>query len=39
MAHSYRACVVDAIERLKKEPGWLAGGGAEKGVVTHSSGG
>ncbi|KAH6655517.1 pyridoxal-phosphate dependent enzyme-domain-containing protein [Truncatella angustata] len=27
-----------AIERLKKEPGWLAGGGAEKGVVTHSSG-
>ncbi|KAI4861647.1 tryptophan synthase beta subunit-like PLP-dependent enzyme [Hypoxylon rubiginosum] len=27
-----------AIERLKKEPGWLAGGGAERGVVTHSSG-
>ncbi|KAJ9421912.1 pyridoxal-phosphate dependent enzyme-domain-containing protein [Fusarium oxysporum] len=27
-----------AIERLKKEPGWLEGGGKEKGVVTHSSG-
>ncbi|KAI1657244.1 tryptophan synthase beta subunit-like PLP-dependent enzyme [Daldinia decipiens] len=27
-----------AIERLKQEPGWLEGGGAEKGVVTHSSG-
>ncbi|KAI1483140.1 hypothetical protein K445DRAFT_66418 [Daldinia sp. EC12] len=27
-----------AIERLKKEPGWLEGGGAERGVVTHSSG-
>ncbi|OTA80760.1 hypothetical protein M434DRAFT_401644 [Hypoxylon sp. CO27-5] len=27
-----------AIERLKMEPGWLAGGGAERGVVTHSSG-
>ncbi|KAI0387212.1 tryptophan synthase beta subunit-like PLP-dependent enzyme [Hypomontagnella monticulosa] len=27
-----------AIERLKLEPGWLAGGGAEMGVVTHSSG-
>ncbi|KAI0164406.1 tryptophan synthase beta subunit-like PLP-dependent enzyme [Hypoxylon sp. FL1284] len=27
-----------ALERLKKEPGWLAGGGAERGVVTHSSG-
>ncbi|XXH03401.1 Bifunctional acetohydroxyacid reductoisomerase [Hypoxylon texense] len=27
-----------AIERLKREPGWLAGGGAERGVVTHSSG-
>ncbi|KAJ7729103.1 pyridoxal-phosphate dependent enzyme-domain-containing protein [Mycena maculata] len=27
-----------AIERLKLEPGWLAGGGAEKGVITHSSG-
>ncbi|KAF4945333.1 hypothetical protein FGADI_12025 [Fusarium gaditjirri] len=27
-----------AIERLKREPGWLEGGGKEKGVVTHSSG-
>ncbi|KAK6076074.1 pyridoxal-phosphate dependent enzyme [Seiridium cupressi] len=27
-----------AFQRLKKEPGWLAGGGAERGVVTHSSG-
>ncbi|KAF4990785.1 hypothetical protein FGRMN_8274 [Fusarium graminum] len=27
-----------AIERLKQEPGWLEGGGKEKGVVTHSSG-
>lgn len=27
-----------AIERLKIEPGWLEGGGKEKGVVTHSSG-
>ncbi|RKL48723.1 hypothetical protein BFJ72_g1620 [Fusarium proliferatum] len=27
-----------AIERLKKEPGWLEGRGKEKGVVTHSSG-
>ncbi|KAI1865819.1 uncharacterized protein JN550_008077 [Neoarthrinium moseri] len=27
-----------AIEKLKQEPGWLAGGGKEKGVVTHSSG-
>ncbi|CAH0016070.1 unnamed protein product [Clonostachys rhizophaga] len=27
-----------AIERLKLEPGWLEGGGKEKGVVTHSSG-
>ncbi|KAI2473143.1 tryptophan synthase beta subunit-like PLP-dependent enzyme [Annulohypoxylon bovei var. microspora] len=27
-----------AIERLKKEPGWLEGGGRERGVVTHSSG-
>ncbi|KAI0108487.1 tryptophan synthase beta subunit-like PLP-dependent enzyme [Daldinia grandis] len=27
-----------AIERLKQEPGWLEGGGAAKGVVTHSSG-
>ena len=27
-----------AVERLKKEPGWLEGGGKEKGVVTHSSG-
>ncbi|KAF7549502.1 hypothetical protein G7046_g8327 [Stylonectria norvegica] len=27
-----------AIERLKMEPGWLEGGGKEKGVVTHSSG-
>lgn len=27
-----------AIEKLKQEPGWLEGGGKEKGVVTHSSG-
>ena len=27
-----------ALERLKGEPGWLEGGGREKGVVTHSSG-
>jgi hypothetical protein len=27
-----------AVERLKMEPGWLEGGGKEKGVVTHSSG-
>ena len=27
-----------AIERLKREPGWIEGGGKEKGVVTHSSG-
>ncbi|KAI1468048.1 tryptophan synthase beta subunit-like PLP-dependent enzyme [Daldinia caldariorum] len=27
-----------AVERLKREPGWLEGGGAKKGVVTHSSG-
>ncbi|KAI5860255.1 tryptophan synthase beta subunit-like PLP-dependent enzyme [Durotheca rogersii] len=27
-----------AIERLKREPGWLEGGGPERGVVTHSSG-
>ncbi|KAK3325617.1 tryptophan synthase beta subunit-like PLP-dependent enzyme [Apodospora peruviana] len=27
-----------AIERLKQQPGWLEGGGREKGVVTHSSG-
>ncbi|KAL2687191.1 hypothetical protein Neosp_004744 [[Neocosmospora] mangrovei] len=27
-----------AVERLKQEPGWLEGGGKEKGVVTHSSG-
>ncbi|KAH8670924.1 threonine dehydratase catabolic [Xylariales sp. PMI_506] len=27
-----------AIERLKQEPGWIEGGGLEKGVVTHSSG-
>lgn len=27
-----------AVERLKLEPGWLEGGGKEKGVVTHSSG-
>ena len=27
-----------AIERLKQTPGWLEGGGREKGVVTHSSG-
>lgn len=27
-----------ALERLKAEPGWLEGGGKEKGVVTHSSG-
>lgn len=28
-----------AIERLKREPGWLENGGRERGVVTHSSGG
>jgi threonine dehydratase len=27
-----------AVARLKKEPGWIEGGGMEKGVVTHSSG-
>ncbi|CRK28449.1 hypothetical protein BN1708_004656, partial [Verticillium longisporum] len=27
-----------AIERLKLEPGWREGGGAQRGVVTHSSG-
>ncbi|KAI1109292.1 tryptophan synthase beta subunit-like PLP-dependent enzyme [Nemania sp. NC0429] len=27
-----------ALERLKREPGWEAGGGRERGVVTHSSG-
>jgi len=27
-----------AIEKLKREPGWEAGGGRERGVVTHSSG-
>lgn len=27
-----------ALERLKMEPGWEAGGGRERGVVTHSSG-
>ncbi|KAF4988243.1 hypothetical protein FDECE_15133 [Fusarium decemcellulare] len=27
-----------AVEKLKQEPGWLEGGGKEKGVVTHSSG-
>ncbi|KAM0333070.1 hypothetical protein ACHAQA_001728 [Verticillium albo-atrum] len=27
-----------AVERLKREPGWLEGGGAQRGVVTHSSG-
>ncbi|KAM7194776.1 Tryptophan synthase beta subunit-like PLP-dependent enzyme [Naviculisporaceae sp. PSN 640] len=27
-----------AIEKLKQTPGWLEGGGKEKGVVTHSSG-
>ncbi|KAK2055871.1 pyridoxal-phosphate dependent enzyme [Colletotrichum caudatum] len=27
-----------AVERLKREPGWLEGGGRDKGVVTHSSG-
>lgn len=27
-----------AVERLKREPGWEAGGGFSKGVVTHSSG-
>ncbi|KAM0287525.1 hypothetical protein ACHAQH_000479 [Verticillium albo-atrum] len=27
-----------AIERLKLEPGWLEGGGPQRGVVTHSSG-
>lgn len=28
-----------ALERLKREPGWVEGGGRERGVVTHSSGG
>lgn len=28
-----------AVERLKREPGWAEGGGRERGVVTHSSGG
>ena len=27
-----------AIERLKQEPGWVEGGGMDKGVATHSSG-
>lgn len=27
-----------AVKRLQEEPGWLEGGGKEKGVVTHSSG-
>ena len=27
-----------AVERLVQEEGWVAGGGREKGVVTHSSG-
>lgn len=27
-----------AIKRLQMEPGWVEGGGMEKGVVTHSSG-
>lgn len=27
-----------ALERLMAEPGWLEGGGKEKGVVAHSSG-
>jgi threonine dehydratase len=27
-----------AIERLKREPGWVEGGGRVRGVVTHSSG-
>ncbi|KAI1084971.1 tryptophan synthase beta subunit-like PLP-dependent enzyme [Whalleya microplaca] len=27
-----------ALERLVREPGWVEGGGREKGVVTHSSG-
>ncbi|KAL6880821.1 tryptophan synthase beta subunit-like PLP-dependent enzyme [Trichoderma novae-zelandiae] len=27
-----------ALQRLSEEPGWLEGGGREKGVVTHSSG-
>ncbi|KAH6610053.1 hypothetical protein Trco_000073 [Trichoderma cornu-damae] len=27
-----------ALHRLAQEPGWLEGGGKEKGVVTHSSG-
>lgn len=28
-----------AVERLKADEGWVAGGGLERGVVTHSSGG
>ncbi|KAI9900385.1 hypothetical protein N3K66_004647 [Trichothecium roseum] len=27
-----------AVERLRMEPGWLEGGGMERGVATHSSG-
>lgn len=27
-----------AVERLKADQGWVAGGGMERGVVTHSSG-
>ena len=27
-----------AVERLKADEGWVAGGGLERGVVTHSSG-
>lgn len=27
-----------ALHKLSEEPGWLEGGGKEKGVVTHSSG-
>lgn len=27
-----------ALHKLTEEPGWLEGGGQEKGVVTHSSG-
>lgn len=27
-----------AVERLRREPGWVEGGGEKRGVVTHSSG-
>ena len=33
-----RQLVQSAVHRLMQEDGWLAGGGKQKGVVTHSSG-